>query len=29
MTEETTLRENDSLNENRKNPEKELSFTQK
>ena len=29
MTEETTLRENDSLNENRKNTEKELSFTQK
>ena len=29
MTEETSLRENDSLNENRKNPEKELSFTEK
>ena len=29
MTEETSLRENDSLNENKKNPEEELSFTQK
>ena len=29
MTEETSLRENDSLNENGKNPEKELSFTEK
>ena len=29
MTEETSLRENDSLNENRKNLGKKLSFTEK